>query len=281
MISPWRFGDQLLQYHRTVRMKLGELWMYSSSAAMSASCPAAAPSSLLLVVPWPKMRGDASQPNYWPASEHQGPLMRSTSACTEPWRARRNLIRKLAAGRNTQYRGSQNSDRCFAGLAWHSDRPHARAKRCNSRLSHLSTCRFFFETGQRAARLLLKILDGHAKPVTAKVAIPALVRGDELITATGLFGESIRLAQTIENAPGGLSAGMFIGNPFTDVPALQSYSFVVTDNDPQLAEREALRIADSFWKNHEQMFVPLKSLNRHAKDRHGASPRHVGTSRCR
>ncbi len=118
----------------------------------------------------------------------------------------------------------------------------------------------FFETGQRAARLLLKIIDGAVKPVTAKVAIPALVRGDELITATGLFGESIRIAQAIENGPSGLSAGMFIGNPFTDVPALQTYSFVVTNNDPSLAEREALRIADSFWKNHERMFVPLKSL---------------------
>ena len=35
--------------------------------------------------------------------------------------------------------------------------------------------------------------------MTAKVAIPALVRGDELITATGLFGESIRMAQRVEN----------------------------------------------------------------------------------
>ncbi|HQW29525.1 MAG TPA: M81 family metallopeptidase, partial [Verrucomicrobiales bacterium] len=111
----------------------------------------------------------------------------------------------------------------------------------------------FFETGQRAARLLLRIVAGEVKPVTAKVAIPALVRGDELITATGSFGESIRLAQAAENGPGGLSAGMFIGNPFTDVPSLQTYSFVVTDNDPALAEREALRIAGSFWANHEKM----------------------------
>ncbi len=118
----------------------------------------------------------------------------------------------------------------------------------------------FFETGERAAHLLLKIVDKQVKPVTAKVAIPALVRGDELITATGLFGESIRMAQAVENGPHGLSAGMFIGNPFTDVPALQTYSFVVTDNDPELAQREALRIADSFWKNHERMFVPLSSL---------------------
>jgi microcystin degradation protein MlrC len=119
----------------------------------------------------------------------------------------------------------------------------------------------FFETGQRAARLLLRIVAGEVKPVTAKVAIPALVRGDELITATGSFGESIRIAQAFENGPGGLSAGIFIGNPFTDVPELQTYAFVVTDNDPELAEREALRIAESFWTHHEKMRVPLKSLD--------------------
>src|SRR5205085_5468865 len=45
----------------------------------------------------------------------------------------------------------------------------------------------FYETGERAARLLLRIMSGEVRPVTARVKIPALVRGDELITATGLF----------------------------------------------------------------------------------------------
>lgn len=119
----------------------------------------------------------------------------------------------------------------------------------------------FFETGQRSARLLLRIIAGEVRPVTAKVAIPALVRGDELITETGLFGESIRIAQQVEAGPRGLSAGMFIGNPFTDVPSLQTYSFAVTDNDLALAEQSALKIADSFWANHKQMKVPLVSLD--------------------
>ena len=70
----------------------------------------------------------------------------------------------------------------------------------------------FFETGERAARLLLRVVAGEVKPVTAKVAIPALVRGDELITATGRFGESIRMSQIAETNPHGLSAGLFIGN---------------------------------------------------------------------
>ena len=40
------------------------------------------------------------------------------------------------------------------------------------------------ETGRRAARLLLRILDDGVRPVTARITIPALVRGDELITDT-------------------------------------------------------------------------------------------------
>lgn len=118
----------------------------------------------------------------------------------------------------------------------------------------------FFETGQRAAKLLLKIMAGEAEPVTAKVAVPALVRGDELITATGAFGKSIRLARKYEDGPAGLSAGMFIGNPFTDVPALQTYAFVVTDGDEALAARAAVEIAETFWADHERMFVPLTKL---------------------
>jgi len=118
----------------------------------------------------------------------------------------------------------------------------------------------FFETGQRAARLLLRIVSQSVRPVTAKVAIPALVRGDELITATGKFGEAIRMARQVEQDPSGLSAGMFIGNPFTDVPSLRCYSFVVMDDDPELASKEALAIAEKFWSHHQSMQVPLVSL---------------------
>jgi microcystin degradation protein MlrC len=118
----------------------------------------------------------------------------------------------------------------------------------------------FFETGQRAARLLLRLLKGEVRPVTARVRIPALVRGDELITATGVFGDIVRQAQAVEVGPGGLAAGMFIGNPFTDVPDLACYSVVCTDNDPALAEREAVRLADVFWPQRARMQAQLTPL---------------------
>ena len=58
------------------------------------------------------------------------------------------------------------------------------------------------QTGERAARLLLRILDAGVRPVTARVTIPALVRGEELITETGSFGRLTRRAAVARDEPG-------------------------------------------------------------------------------
>ncbi|SVC49103.1 uncharacterized protein METZ01_LOCUS301957, partial [marine metagenome] len=93
----------------------------------------------------------------------------------------------------------------------------------------------FFETGERAAKLMMRIVRDVVRPVTARVKIPALVRGDEMITASGAIGECIRMAQEIEVGISGLSAGVMWGNPFTDVPELRSNSFVVVNGDEAAA----------------------------------------------
>jgi microcystin degradation protein MlrC len=118
----------------------------------------------------------------------------------------------------------------------------------------------FASTGERAARLLLRIVQGEVEPVTAVVRVPALVRGDELITETGRIRYVIQAAKEIEASPGGLSAGMFWGNPFTDVPDLRSNSLVVTDGDEERARREAVRLASLFWEHHEAMRQSLVSV---------------------
>ena len=75
------------------------------------------------------------------------------------------------------------------------------------------------------------ILDRGAKPVMARIFIPALVRGPELITATGLYVKFIDRAKAMEEGGEALSAAVLIGNPFTDAPELGSQSLVITDND--------------------------------------------------
>jgi len=118
----------------------------------------------------------------------------------------------------------------------------------------------FYETGQRAARLLIRLLDGEIKPVHIRVPIPALVRGQECITATGLFGNWVREAIAFENSPGGLSGGFFIGNPFTDVPDLASNVFLVADGDPAAACELGCRMAREFWEARALIQQPLLTL---------------------
>lgn len=118
-----------------------------------------------------------------------------------------------------------------------------------------------YETGQRAARVLLQLLEGTAMPTVAQVKLPMLVRGDELLTDSGRFGQAIRICQEIEQSEQGLAAGVIIGNAFTDVPALQSKVIVTTNNDPDLARSKAARIARFMWDNRELFQAKLMSLD--------------------
>ena len=118
-----------------------------------------------------------------------------------------------------------------------------------------------FETGQRAAQSLLKLIDGGVKPEAVTVKLPLLVRGDELITATGKYGEAIRMCQEIEASETGLSAGVNIGNAFTDVPELRTNILVVRDSDRDQAQADADRIASFMWEHRELFKADLITVD--------------------
>lgn len=120
----------------------------------------------------------------------------------------------------------------------------------------------FADTGRRAAELLLKLMDGGVRPVAARVVIPALVRGDELITKTGCYGELLAECRRLEEEGRALAAGIMIGNPFTDVPELCSQVLILTDGDKATAEREAIRLAQEFWPLRARMQGKLVPLDR-------------------
>lgn len=120
----------------------------------------------------------------------------------------------------------------------------------------------FFDTGRRAAELLLRLMDGSARPAIARVVIPALVRGDELITKIGCYGDLLRECARLEAEGVALAAGIMIGNPFTDVPELCSQVLVMTDGDTPSAEREAIRLAQEFWPQRFRMQGKLIAIDR-------------------
>ena len=120
----------------------------------------------------------------------------------------------------------------------------------------------FADTGARAARLLLRMLDDGVRPTIARVVIPALVRGNELITAQGVYGDMIRECQRLEREGTALAAGIMIGNPFTDVPELCSQVLISTDCDGETAQAEALRLAGEFWQQRARMQGVFIGLDR-------------------
>lgn len=120
----------------------------------------------------------------------------------------------------------------------------------------------FARTGARAAQMLVRLVKDKVKPVIARVVIPALVRGDELITKSGCYGDLIGEAQRIERDGTALSAGIMIGNPFTDVPELCSQVVVATNGDEAAARREATRLAEAFWPLRHRMQGKLVPLDR-------------------
>ncbi len=120
----------------------------------------------------------------------------------------------------------------------------------------------FADTGRRAAEFLVRILKEDLQPTIARVIIPALVRGDELITKTGCYGDLIREAQRIERDGTAVAAGVMIGNPFTDVPELCCQVLVATDRQEATATAEAVRLAEEFWPMRHRMQGKFISLQR-------------------
>lgn len=118
----------------------------------------------------------------------------------------------------------------------------------------------FDSTGRRAAKLLLKLLDEDIHPVTAVVRIPTLVRGDELITASGKIGKTVGRCVQLETSGEALAAAMIWSNPFTDVPELCSLALITTDGDADFAAHEALSLAQTFWDDRAAMQAELVSV---------------------
>lgn len=121
----------------------------------------------------------------------------------------------------------------------------------------------FKENGARSANLLIQLIKTKKRPVIIDVPIPALVRGDELITETGLLGTYYnRTNAMIKNNPKVLGAGLMIGNPFTDVPELKSHVLAICENAEITKEisKQCSEIAQNFWDNRNRLQANTISL---------------------
>ena len=106
----------------------------------------------------------------------------------------------------------------------------------------------------------MRLLAGDGKTTTVRVPIPLLARGDELITATGLYGQAMEMCRQIESRPSALAAAVNIGNPFTDVADLQSNAIVTTNGDAEEARQWAEELSRFMWRHRRQFVAQLVPL---------------------
>lgn len=105
-----------------------------------------------------------------------------------------------------------------------------------------------FGTGERAAEILMKAATSGCRPVTARVHIPMLLAGEQSETDKEPMSQLVAALQETDRQPGIVSSSFTLGFPWADVPYNGVGALVVACGDPALAEKEALRLADLFWR---------------------------------
>ena len=105
--------------------------------------------------------------------------------------------------------------------------------------------------------LVLDTAQGRVKPTTA--VFDCRMVGLWHTTREPMAG-FVRRMEAVEQQPGVLSVSLGHGFPWADVPEAGAKLWVVTDNDPALAERLAEQLGREFWNLREQTRAPGLSI---------------------
>ena len=126
-----------------------------------------------------------------------------------------------------------------------------------------------FETGQRGARVLRRILVDGARPITAFQKIPMVVPADRANTQDEIsFSFHLRKRiERLEKQPKILAAGVATVQPWLDIPELGGAVVVVADGDGEAAKKECAALAAEVWQHRRDYLcdlVPIEEAVREA-----------------
>jgi microcystin degradation protein MlrC len=128
-------------------------------------------------------------------------------------------------------------------------------------------------TGARTASLVVDMVHGGARPVTALARRPMLTP-PEAQGADGPMKALRARADTLE-ADGARDASLFPVQPWLDVEELGSSVAVTTDSDPALASDLAESLASALWEARSSFTVDLWPLQKALAHAHRAASRPV------
>ncbi len=104
-----------------------------------------------------------------------------------------------------------------------------------------------FETGVASTELLLRLVAGEVRPTTAWRKLPLLSHQEQYLTSGGPMKTWFDRARALEQDPGVLTVSNFPMQCWLDAEEGGWATYVVTDGDPELAERLADEMADLAW----------------------------------
>lgn len=105
-----------------------------------------------------------------------------------------------------------------------------------------------FETGQKAARLLLRSLAGELRPSIAYRKLPLIIQAENSQTHRGPMHALFSAAQAIEAAGLAEAISIFPVQPWLDIAEMGCAVVAVTNNKPKSAQRYADSFARRLWR---------------------------------
>ncbi|MBI1789768.1 MAG: M81 family metallopeptidase [Acidobacteria bacterium] len=113
------------------------------------------------------------------------------------------------------------------------------------------------DRGLQAARIMAGIAAGRVKPVQAIVKPPMIYNIVFQYTKVEPLLPIVAETKRLERNPKILACSVSGGYQYADVPFVGPTVIVVTDNDPDLARREAQRLSDMLWATRDRLVLKL------------------------
>ncbi|HET6961996.1 MAG TPA: M81 family metallopeptidase, partial [Terriglobia bacterium] len=110
-----------------------------------------------------------------------------------------------------------------------------------------------FEVGQKAARLMLRILRGEVCPQMAYRKLPLIIQAENSQTTSGPMYRLIRAARALEQSGKAKAVSIFPVQPWMDIAEMGCAVVAVTNGNLHAAQRQADSIASRLW-DHKEAF---------------------------
>ena len=112
-----------------------------------------------------------------------------------------------------------------------------------------------FDRGLQAAEIMAKMVRGEVKPTQTLVKPPMVYNIVFQHTKAEPLLPIVNASRELEKNKKVLAVSVSGGYQYSDVPWMGPTAVVVTDGDPDLAEREAKRLSDMLWATREKIVL--------------------------